>query len=175
MAVNDGVGQLLARHHLLDRIHRQDMRHALIIVERIAGPHEVAGNPAVRIAREVEMQVMRGADLETAEIDARLAPALHRHHHDHAARPLLPRRAAAGAAESRAGHSDSQIDLLAAPHARERAHVLGRNAGLPLLPLGSLGDAVGFAQEIGLPLIETGRAASDVVLVVEALARPRRT
>ena len=103
---DDGVGQLLARHHLLDRVHRQHMRHALIIVERIACPGEVAGDPAVRIAGEVEMQVVRRADLETAEIDAGLAPALHRHHHDHRARPLLSGRAAACAAEPGAGHAD---------------------------------------------------------------------
>src|SRR5271166_6777189 len=148
------------------------MRHALIIVERVAGPCEVAGDPAVRIARKVEMQVDRDADLETAEIDARLAPALHAHHHDHGARPLLPSRAAAGAAETRAAHSASQIDLLAAPRTGQGSHVLGGHPGFTLLPFGSLGDAIGFAQEIRLPLIETGSAAGDVVLVVEAFLDP---
>src|SRR5271165_3764119 len=81
---------------VLDRIHRQDMRHALIVAHRIAGPIEVAGNPAIRIAREVEMRVNGGADIKTAEVDARLAPSLHRHHHDHAARPLRARGTAAG-------------------------------------------------------------------------------
>jgi hypothetical protein len=83
MASNDSVRHLLARDHLLDWIHRQDMRHALIIVERVAGPRELPGNPPVRVAREVEMHVVRSADLEAAKIDARLAPALHGHHHDH--------------------------------------------------------------------------------------------
>ena len=102
VAVDDRVGQLLARHHLLDGIYRQDVRHALIVVDRIAGPYQVTGNPAIRIAWEIEMQVVGDADLEAAEIDARLAPALHGHHHDHAARPLRAGRAAACAAESRA-------------------------------------------------------------------------
>src|SRR5271165_3500912 len=109
------------------------------------------------------MQVVRGAELEIAEIDARLAPAPHGHHHDHAARPLRSRRAAACAAESRAAHSDSQIGLLAAPHAGQGTHVLGWNAGLSLLPLGSLGDAIGFAQQVRLPFIKAGSAGGYIV------------
>ena len=118
------------------------------------------------------MQVVRDADLEAAEIDARLAPALHGHHHDHAARPLRTGRAAAGAAEAGAGHADGQIDLLAAPLAGQGAHVLGRDAGLRLLPFGRLGDAVGFAEQVRLPFVEAGGAGGDVVLVVEALGDP---
>ena len=48
----------------------------------------------------------------------------------------------------------------------------GRHAGLALLPLGRLGRTVGFAQEVGFPIVEAGRARRHIVLVVQALHGP---
>jgi hypothetical protein len=44
MPIDDGVGRLLSRDHLLDGIHGQDVRHALVIVDRICGPRGSGAN-----------------------------------------------------------------------------------------------------------------------------------
>jgi hypothetical protein len=99
LAVDDRVGEALPRDHLLHRIHRQHVRHALVVVDRGRRPDQVTRDAALGIAGEVEREVERRAPLQIAEIDSRLAPALHRHHQDHAARPLRARRRAARAAQ----------------------------------------------------------------------------
>src|SRR5450759_2985292 len=56
--------------------------------------------------------------------------------------------------------------------ARWRAHILGWDAGLLLLPFGRLGHAVAFAHDIGLPGVETDRVRGYVFLVVKSFRDP---
>ena len=100
--LDDRLGEALPRDHLLHGIHGQHVRHALVVADGGSGPDKVAGDAALRIAGKIEREIERRAALQIAEVDARLAPALHRHHQDHAARPLGAGRRPAGAAEARA-------------------------------------------------------------------------
>jgi len=101
-----------------------------------------------------------------------LSQSLHRGQTDHDARPLDTGLVAAGAAVAVAPAARRKINALLAPFARERAHVLGRNAGLFLLPLRRLRDAVLLAEQIGLPFVEADGVGLDIFLVVEIFLDP---
>src|SRR5208283_528829 len=65
-----------------------------------------------------------------------------------------------------------EIGLFFAPQAREGAYVLGWHASLGRLPLGRFWRAVGFAEQIGLPLFKACRARCDIVFVIELFCHP---
>src|SRR5258705_7206657 len=127
--LDDRFRESLARNGLLHRIHRQDVRHADVVVRSAAGVGEVARDAALGVARKIEVEIHRHAELEIAEIDAGLAPALHGHHEDHAPRPLRSGRVATRTAEARAETARGEIGLAAAPQAGEAADVFRRHAG----------------------------------------------
>src|SRR5262249_58644654 len=99
-------------------------------------------------------------------VAARVPEPLHGGQAHHDARPWDAGLVAAGAAMAVAPAAGREIDALPAPFARERAHVLCRHAGLLLLPLRRLGDAVFFAEQIGPPFVEADGVGLHVVLVV---------
>ena len=172
LAVGDRLRHPQARDALEARAHGGELRHALIELDRHRGVLEIPRHAAVGIAGEVEIEVERAAPLQIAHVDAGLADALHRREAHHHAGPLDAGLVAAGAAVAVAPAAGREIDALPAPLARERAHVLGGNAGFLLLPFGGLGDAVLVAEEVGLPRIEADRVGGDVVLVVQAFLDP---
>src|SRR6202035_3495067 len=147
LAVHDGFRHPDARDALEARIHGRQLRHALIELDRHRGVLEIARHAAVGVAGEIEIEVERAAPLQVAHVDAGLAETLHRGEAHHHARPLDAGLVAAGAAMAVAPAAGREIDALLAPLARERAHVFGGNAGLLLLPLGRLGDAVLVADQ----------------------------
>src|SRR5205823_5729611 len=133
---------------------------------------EVARHAAVGVTGEIEIEIERAAPLQIAHVDARLAQPLHRGEADHHARPLDAGLVAARAAVAVAPASGRKINAFSSPLARERAHIFGRNAGLLLLPLGRLRDAVLLAEKVRLPRIETDGVGADEFLVVETLLDP---
>ena len=110
--------------------------------------------------------------MQVAHVDARLAEPLHRGQAHHDARPLDTGLVAAGAAMAVAPTAGREIDAFPDPLACERTHVLCRHAGLFLLPLRRLPDAVLFAEEICAPFIETDGVGLHVLLVVEVFLDP---
>src|SRR5262249_37784333 len=132
------------------RVHAWELWHALVELDRHRGVFQIARHAAVGVAGEIEIEVERTAPLQIAHVYAGLAQPLHRGEAHHDARPLDAGLVAAGAAVAVAPAAGRQIDALPAPLARERAHVLGRNAGLLLLPLGRLRNAVLLAEQVGL-------------------------
>src|SRR5262249_47363042 len=118
---------------------------------------QIARHAAVGVAGEIEIEVERAAPLQIAHVAAGLAEPLHGAEAHHHARPLDAGLVAAGAAVAVAPAAGREIDALPAPLPRQRAHVLRRNAGLLLLPIGRLGDTVLVAEQIGLPLVEADR------------------
>ena len=172
LAVDDRFRHADARNALEARVHGRQLRHALVELDRHRGVFEIARHAAVGIAGEIEIEVERAAPLQVAHVDAGLAQPLHGDEADHDARPLDAGLVAAGAAMAVAPAAGREIDALLAPFARQRAHVLGRHAGFLLLPFGRLGDAVLFAEEIGLPVVEADRVGLDIVFVVEAFLDP---
>ena len=153
-------------------VHGRQLRHALVERDRHRGVLQVARHAAFGIAGEVEVEVDRAAPLQIAHVAAGLAEPLHRREAHHHARPLDAGLVAAGAAVAVAPAAGREIDALPAPLAGERAHVLGRHAGLLLLPLRRLRDAVLVAGEIGRPLVEADGVGLHVVLVVETFLDP---
>src|SRR5262249_20570285 len=137
-----------ARDRLPVGIHARELRHALIELDRHGGVLEVARHAAFGVAREIEIEVERAAPLQVAHVAAGLAQPLHGGEAHHHARPLDAGLIAAGAAMAVAPAAGREIDALPAPFTRERAYVLGRNAGLLLLPLGGLRDAVLLAEQV---------------------------
>src|SRR6185295_7495572 len=112
------------------------------------------------------------APLQIAHVAAGLAQPLHGRETHHHPRPLDAGLVAAGAAMAVAPAAGREIDALLPPLAGERAHVLGRDAGLLLLPFRRLRDAVLDAEQVFLPLVEADRMSLDVVLVIETFLDP---
>src|SRR5690349_5118778 len=172
MALDDGLRDPLAWDELAHGGHAEDVRHPLVVVDRVAGPLQLARYATIGIAGEIELVVNRRAELQTAHVDAALSETAHGHQHHHAARPLLTGSTAPGAAEARTAHTAGQVSLFLRPHPGECAHVLRRNAGFRLLPLRCLRHPVGFAHHIGAPLIEPGGPGADVLGVVQTFLYP---
>ena len=172
LALDDRLRHEDARDALAVGVHGRQLRHALVELDRHRGVFQIARHAAVGIAGEIEIEVDRRAPLQIAHIDAGLAETLHGDEADHHARPLNAGLVAAGAAMAVAPAAGRQIDALLAPFAGQRAHVLGRNAGLLLLPLGRFRHAVLVAEQIGLPLVEADRVGLDILLVVEVFLDP---
>src|SRR5262249_8779596 len=149
------------------RVHGQQLRHALIDLDRHRRVLEVARHAAFAVAREIEIEVDRTAPLQVSHVDAGLAEALHGHQAHHDARPGDSGLVAAGAAVAVAPAAGRQVNALAAPFARQRAYVFGRHAGFGFLPFRRLGNAVIRAEQIGLPFVETDGVAVHVLRVVE--------
>ena len=154
------------------RVHRRQLWHALKQLNRHRRLLDIAGHAAVGVAREIEVEIDRGAPLQIAHVDAGLAQSLHRDQAHHGARPLDAGLVAAGAAVAVAPTAAAEISAFGRPFARQRAHVLGWNAGLLLLPFGRLGHAIALAHDIGLPGVEAGRVRLDVFLVVKPFLNP---
>src|SRR6516225_5378765 len=86
--VDDGFRQINPWNPLLRRIHRRELRHALEKLDSHRSLLNVTRHAAVGIAREVEIEIDRGAPLQIAHVDARLAETLHGDQAHHSARPL---------------------------------------------------------------------------------------
>ena len=172
LAFGDRLGNPDARDGLRIGVHGRQLRHALVELDRHRRVLEIARHAAFGIAGEIEIEVERAAPLQIAHVAAGLAEPLHRGEAHHHARPLDAGLVAAGAAVAVAPAAGREIDALLAPLARERAHVLGGNAGLLLLPLRRLRDAVLDAEQVILPLVETDGVGLDVFLVIEAFLHP---
>ena len=172
LALGDRLGQPHPRDDLPHRAHGHDVRHALVVVGGVRAVDEVAGEAALAVAREVEAEVERRAELQVAEVAARPAVALHGAEDGHHPRPLHARRAAAGAADTHAPASCAEVGLLAAPLACQCAHVAGGHARFLFLPFGRLGHAVALAEDVGLPFVEARRPLLDELLVVQPLGDP---
>ena len=171
-AVEDRFRHEDARDFLKAGIHGRQLRHALIEGDRHRGVFKIARHAAFGITGEVELEIERATPLQISHVDAGLAEPLHRGEAHHHARPLDAGLVAAGAAVAVAPAAGRQIDALAPPLSRERADILGRNPGFLLLPFRRLRDAVLFADEIGLPLVEADGVGLHVFLVVEAFLDP---
>ena len=163
-AVDDRFRHEDARNALAVGVHGRQLRHALVELDRHRGVFQIARHAAVGVAGEIEIKVERRAPLQVAHVDAGLAEPLHGDEADHHARPLHAGLVAAGAAVAVAPAAGREIDALSAPFAGERAHVLRRNAGFLLLPLRRFRDAVLFAEQIGLPLVEADGVGLDILL-----------
>ena len=161
-----------ARNGLPVGVHRRQLRHALIQLDRQRGVLEVARHAAFGVAREIKVKVERRAPLQVAHVAAGLAEALHCGEAHHHARPRDAGLVAAGTAVAVAPAAGGEVDALGAPFAGERAHVLRWNAGFFLLPLRRLRDAVLVADEIGLPFVEADGVGLHIFLVVEAFLDP---
>src|SRR5262249_23326516 len=148
------------------RVHGRQLRHALVELDRHRGVFQVTRHAAVGIAGEIEIEVERAAPLQIAHVDARLAEPLHRREAHHHARPLDAGLVAAGRAMTVAPAAGREIDALLAPLAGQCADVPRGYAGLLLLPLGRLRDAVVLAEQIGSPFVEADRVRAHIVLVV---------
>ncbi len=172
LAVQDRFGNAQARNTLADRIHRDQMRHPLVEADRDGVALDVAGEAALGITREIEVEIDGRAVLQAAEIDAGLAETLHRHQQHHRARPLRTRRRAIGAAERRALAAAGEVGAFRSPLARQRAHDRGRHAGFGLLPFRRLRRRAVLAEQMRAPGVEAGGAFCDIVLVVEPLDDP---
>ena len=172
LALENRLGEIDARNLLQRRVHGRQLRHALIQLDRERGRFEIARHAAIGIAGEIEIEVDRGAPLQVPHIDAGLAQSLHRDEAHHRARPLDAGLVAAGAAMAVAPAAAGEISALLCPFARERAHVLGRNAGLLLLPFRRFRRPVLLAHDIGLPRVEADGVGRDIVFVVQAFVDP---
>ena len=161
-----------ARDRLAVGVHGRQLRHALVELDRHRRVLEIARHAAFGIAGEIEIEVERAAPLQVAHVAAGLAEPLHRREAHHHARPLDAGLVAAGAAVAVAPAAGREIDALASPVARQRAHVLRRDAGFLLLPFGRLRNAVLDAEQVVLPLVEADSVGLDVFLVIEAFLRP---
>src|SRR5262245_10413366 len=107
-----------ARDGLPVRVHRRQLRHALIELDRQRRVFEVARHAALGIAGEIEIEVERAAPLQIAHVAAGLADTLHGREAHHHARPRDAGLVAAGAAVAIAPAAGREIDTLPAPLAR---------------------------------------------------------
>ena len=113
-----------------------------------------------------------GAELEVAEVVARAAVPLHGAEDRHHPGPLHAHRAAAGAADAGPPAARAEVGLLRTPLARQGADVARRHAGLGLLPLGRLRDAVALTQDVRLPLVKARGPLGHESLVIQPFGYP---
>src|SRR4029077_5153438 len=132
VAFDNRLRDPLARDELAHGVHAEDVRHPLVVVDRVAGPLQLARYATIGIAGEIELVVDRRAELQAAHVDAGLSETAHGHQHHHATRPLLTGGTTPGAAEARTAHAAGQVGLFLRPHPGECAHILRRNAGFRL-------------------------------------------
>ena len=142
----------------LGRAHRVRERPAV----REHPVHEILAGGAVRQSRRRcrpryipgrRSSVERRAVARAPQVDARPAHPLHGDQGDHGPWPLVPRCAAGGAAQS-GETARGQHGLLGSPLAGQSADVTGEHPGLSLRPFGSLGLAIGLAEDVVLPFVE---------------------
>src|SRR5260370_39568741 len=152
--VDDRLGEVLTLNLLLDGVDRGDVRHSGVVVHHRSRVDDVPRDAPVSIARKVEVKIHWRAELQVAKVYSWLAPTLHGHHLNHAARPLCSGCRSAGTAEACAGPSRAEISPAFAPSPSETSHVLSRDARFAFLPLWPLADAVGYPTKIVPPFQE---------------------
>src|ERR1700681_4963480 len=172
LPVDDRLGEVLTLNLLLDGVDCGDVRHSGVVVHHRRRVYDVPRDAPVSIARKVEVKIHWRAELQVAKVYYWLAPTLHGHHLNHAARPLRPGCRAASTAEACTGPSRAEIGPAFAPSPSEAADVLCRYARFGFLPLRRLGNAVGYSEKIVAPFQETVGSPLNVVLVVRAINDP---
>lgn len=161
-----------ARQFLCDRVHARKLSHPLVKTDGDSASLKIAGKAAFGIARKIEVIINRCPKLQISEVHAWLSKALHRHEAHHCACPLRACRGATSTAECGALAASSEIGARAPPFAGERARDLRRDTCFSFLPLRRLRTSILNAQNVVAPLFETGRFATDIVLVVQAFGNP---
>ena len=138
----DSLRQFQPRNHLGGRVHGRQLRHALIQLNSEAGMVQVSGHAAVCVTGEIKVKIHRCSPLKVANVNTRLAQALHRDQAHHGASPLDAGGVAAGTAVPIAPSANPEVGFLASPFTRQRPHIAGRYGGFGFLPFGTFGDAV---------------------------------
>ena len=138
----DSLRQFQPRNHLGGRVHGRQLRHALIQLNSEAGMVQVSGHAAVCVTGEIKVKIHRCSPLQVANVNTRLAQALHRDQAHHGASPLDAGGVAAGTAVPIAPSANPEVGFLASPFTRQRPHIAGRYGGFGFLPFGAFGDAV---------------------------------
>ena len=139
---------------------------------RIGAVRQVAGHTAFGIAGEIEVKVEWGAKLQVTEVRTGAAHSLHGAENGHHSGPLHTHRSTTGTANTTAPATCAEIGFLLAPFAGQSTHITRGYAGFSFLPLGCLGYAVVFTEDVGFPFSEAGGALFYKFFVVRAFRNP---